>query len=221
MVFQSPPCSCREVTVSVSLCQGQGLSCTWHLVSAALKEVRCFWAFSRATLAPSSSVACEGVCQTDPLVSKVLAMVMVQAAFLQSLGHCTRMYLPLLDFGCWPGSLGQGLSVGEEATGCSVYPGDLQVQGWGLLGTQAGHFLSNSASASRVRDRAVFLSPNEVRLGKKKRRTDMQWIQGIQSSWGEQKRLAGVTVCLISCFTLEAGERMGEATMSPLPGQKS
>lgn len=96
------------------------------------------------------------------------------------------------------------------------------MQGWRLLGRQAERFLSNSTSAFRVRDRAVFLSPNEVRLGKKKRRPDMQWIQGTPGFWWEQERLAGVfTVCLKFCFTLEAGERMGEATMSPLPGQKS
>jgi hypothetical protein len=132
-------------------------------------------------------VACERVRQADPLVSNVLAMVVVQAAFPQSLRNCTRMitvsYRFLLDFGCWQGSLGQGLGVCEEASGCCcIRPGDLWVQGWGLLGMQAGQLLSNGTSAFRVRDRAVFLSSNEVRLGKTKRRPDMQWIQGTPGS---------------------------------------
>lgn len=77
MVFQNPPPSCQEANVSDSLCKGQGLSCAWHLLSTSLKEVRCFWAFSRATLAPSSSVAWEKLCQADPSVSKALAMLLV------------------------------------------------------------------------------------------------------------------------------------------------
>lgn len=88
----------------------------------------------------------------------------------------------LLDFGCWQGSLGQGLGVCEEASGCCIRPGDLWVQDQRLSGMQAGQLLSNDTSAFRVRDRAVFLSPNEVRLGKKKRRPDMQWIQGTLGS---------------------------------------
>lgn len=102
-------------------------------------------------------------CQADPLVSRVLAVVMVQAAFLQSLGHCTRMvsYLPHLDFGCWQGSLGRGLGVSEEASGCSVCSGDLRVQGWRLFGMQAGQFLSNAGRLCFQSTRSSGLSFSE------------------------------------------------------------
>lgn len=155
-------------------------------MTAALTGVRCFRASPAATLAPGSSVACKRkmlLHQSDPLVSKV------QAAFPQSFGNCIRMgkvsCLPHSDLGCWPSSLDQGLAMGDEESGCCVcllwgFAG----AGWEDEGKQAGQFLSNGASAFRVRDREVFLSSNEVCLGKKKCRPDVQWIQGTLGSCG-------------------------------------
>lgn len=53
----------------------------------------------------------------------------------------------------------------------------------GCWGSRQDAYLSNGASAFRVRDREVFLSSNEMRPGKKKRRPDVQWIQGTRGSW--------------------------------------
>lgn len=180
MVARSALCSWRDVNVPGALCQGQELRC-----DCCLDGVRCFRASPAATLAPGSSVACKRkmlLHQSDPLVSKV------QAAFPQSFGNCTRMgkvsCIPHSDFGCWQSSLDQGLAMGDEESGCCVCSGDLLVQGGRMWGKQAGQELSNGASAFRVRNREVFLSSNEVCLGKKKCRPDVQWIQGTLGSCG-------------------------------------
>lgn len=80
--------------------------------------------------------------------------------------------------------------------------------------------LSNGASAFRVRDREVFLSSNEMRPGEKKRRPDVQWIQGTRGSWWGWGQLAGSSLRILCSASLLRKERVRESAMSPLSGQK-
>lgn len=70
----------------------------------------------------------------NPSVPKVLAILVVQAAFLQTFGNHVGMgklsFPPHSDSGCWQSFLVQGLSMDKEVPGC---------QAWGLVaGERAG-----------------------------------------------------------------------------------
>lgn len=72
----------------------------------------------------------------------------------------------------------------------------------GRWGSRKDGCTSNPVPVYRVRDREVFLSSNEVRLGEEKCRPDVQWIQGMEASGEDGEHLGmGLSVCFITCFT--------------------